>query len=177
MVTDHDHDHDHLDMQYASYFRKFDSPVYAYSRLVTHVTSRGKKMRSYDVGVWLAVLFTAVTSDTINPVDYLWPIPYSVKCDPGLQYGIDDATFTFQGSGQGGELPTLTSAFERYRPFIVPDTMKAKNPNVKLGVDMLEMLEVNVVSNDETLALETDESCEHPNITLLLITTHLTQIH
>ncbi|XP_065887679.1 beta-hexosaminidase subunit beta-like [Dysidea avara] len=115
-------------------------------------------MRSYDVGVWLAVLFTAVTSDTINPVDYLWPIPYSVKCDPGLQYGIDDATFTFQGSGQGGELPTLTSAFERYRPFIVPDTMKAKNPNVKLGVDMLEMLEVNVVSNDETLALETDES-------------------
>ena len=116
---------------------------------------------------WLAVFFTAANA-AINPVDYLWPIPYSVKCDPGLQYGIDDVSFTIRGSGQGGELPTLTSAFERYRPFIVPDTMKAKNPNVKLGVGMLEMLEVNVVSNDETLALETDESCEYLNITLFL---------
>ena len=111
-------------------------------------------------GVLLIALFTVVTSDTINPVDYLWPLPYSVKCDPELQYGLDDATFTFQGSGQGGELTTLTSSFERYRSLIFPDTTKARSRNDKLDVDMLQMLEVYVVSNDETLALETDESCE-----------------
>jgi len=118
------------------------------------------RMAMRTVGVWLVVLFTAVTSDTINPVDYLWPLPYSVKCDPGLQYGLDDASFTFQGNGQGGQLPTLTSAFERYRLLIFPDTMKPKSSNVKLGDGMVQMLEVNVASNDETLALETDESCE-----------------
>jgi len=112
-------------------------------------------------GVLLIALFTVVTSDTINPVDYLWPLPYSVKCDPGLQYGLDDATFTFQGSGQGGELATLTSSFERYRSFIFPDTIIARSRNVKLGIDMLQMLEVSVASNDEILALETDESCEY----------------
>jgi len=120
-------------------------------------------------GVWLIALFTVVTSDTINPVDYLWPLPYSVKCDPGLQYGLDDASFTFRGSGQGGELATLTSSFERYRSLIFPDTIKARSRNDKLSVDMLQMLEVNVVSNDENLALETDESCEYPNITLFLL--------
>jgi len=118
------------------------------------------RMALRTVGVWLVLLFTAVTSDTINPVDYLWPLPYSVKCDPGLQYGLDDASFTFQGNGQGGQLPTLTSAFERYRLLMFPDIMKVKSRNVKLGDGMVRMLEVNVASNDETLALETDESCE-----------------
>ena len=105
--------------------------------------------------MWLVFVFTATTSATINPVDYLWPIPSSVTCGDA-QYGIDESSFIFQGSGQGGELPTLTSAFERYRVFIFPDSTKERS----FGVDMLQMVEVNVVSNDETLGLETDESCE-----------------
>lgn len=107
--------------------------------------------------LWFAVLFTVAVGDLEDPVLYLWPLPQSVKCDKDF-YTVSE-TFTFQGTGDGGELATLTAAFERYRPFVSPDTLKTH----KLGDNAaLEMLVVDVASADETLNLETDESCELP---------------
>ena len=107
--------------------------------------------------VWFAVLFTVAVSDIANPELYLWPIPQSVKCSSDIVYAISE-NFAFQGTGAGGELSTLTAAFERYRKFISPTTLKA--PAVSVNVTALEMLMVDVASADETLGLETDESCE-----------------
>ena len=104
--------------------------------------------------VWFAVLFTVAASDVVDPISYLWPLPQSVKCDSDTIYTID-YDFTFQGSGAGGELPTLTSAFERYRKFVSPTTLQASG-----NVTSLETLIVDVLSADESLGLDTDESCE-----------------
>ena len=104
------------------------------------------------------ILFTVAVSDIVNPEEYLWPIPQSVKCSSDIVYAISE-NFAFQG---GGELSTLTAAFERYRKFISPITLKA--PLVGVNVTALEMLNVYVASADETLGLETDESCKSCDI-------------
>ena len=74
-------------------------------------------------------------------------------------YFIPD-NFTFKGSGAGGELDILTGAFERYRKFIVPVTLKSPRKSPMVGDNVAEMLEVEVSSSDESLGLETDESCK-----------------
>ena len=119
-------------------------------------------------GIWFAILFTVAVSDIGNPEDYLWPIPQSVKCSSDIVYAISE-NFAFQGSGGGGELSTLTAAFERYRKFISPTTLKA--PPVGVNVTALEMLMVYVASADETLGLETDESCKSCDIYMIIIST------
>ena len=108
-------------------------------------------------GVWFALLFTVAVSDVVDPVSYLWPLPLSVHCFSDQVYTIAN-NFNLEGLGPGGELPTLTAAFERYRKFISPVTFKA--PMISTNVTSLEMLMVEVSSADETLGLETDESCE-----------------
>ena len=121
-------------------------------------------------GIWFAALFTVAVSDIGNPEDYLWPIPQSVKCSSDIVYAISE-NFAFQGSGGGGELDTLTAAFERYRKFISPTTLKRalKAPLVGVNVTDLNMLMVYVASADETLGLETDESCESCDIYMVII--------
>ena len=107
--------------------------------------------------IWFAVLFTVAVSDsTVDLISYLWPLPQSVKCNGDMMYSISEA-FTFQGTGAGGELPIVTGAFERYRKFVTPSTFK-KSENVDAMT--LEKLVVDVATADETLDLETDESCE-----------------
>lgn len=108
-------------------------------------------------GVWFAVLFAVAVSDIADPVSYLWPIPQSVNCSGDVVYAISE-NFVFQGSGPGGELPTLTAAFEHYRKYISPSTLKASS--LGANVTTLEMLVVEVASSNVTLGLETDESCE-----------------
>lgn len=108
-------------------------------------------------GIWFTVLFTVAVSDTVDPVSYLWPIPQSVKCNSELVYTITE-NFNFQGAGAGGELPTLTGAFERYRKFVSPSALKVST--VSANTMVLESLMVEVASADETLGLDTDESCE-----------------
>ena len=107
-------------------------------------------------GIWFAVLFTVVVSDTVDLTSYLWPIPQSVKCNTDM-YSISK-DFMFQGTGAGGELPIVTGAFERYRKFVTPSTSVKSTRNVNAMA--LEMLVVDVATADETLDLETDESCE-----------------
>ena len=118
------------------------------------------------------VLFTVAVSDIANPEEYLWPIPQSVKCSSDI-YAISE-NFAFQGSGGGGELSTLMAAFERYRKFISPITLKA--PLVGVNVTALEMLIVYVASADETLGLETDESCKSRDIYMVIISHYGMQI-
>ena len=115
--------------------------------------------------VWFAVLFTVAVSDIVNPELYLWPIPQSVQCSGDI-YAIS-VNFAFQGAGPGGELSTLTGAFERYRKFISPSTLKA--PAVDTNVTTLEGLMVDVLSADETLGLETDESCKSCDIAVICL--------
>ena len=112
-------------------------------------------------GICFAVLFTVAVSDIANPELYLWPIPQSVKCSSDIVYAVSDS-FNFQGTGAGGELATLTAAFERYRTFISPASLKT--PAVDVNVTALNTLTVDVASADETLGLETDESCESRGI-------------
>ena len=108
-------------------------------------------------GICFSLLFAVTVSDIANPELYLWPIPQSVKCSSDIVYAVSD-NFDFQGTGAGGELATLTGAFERYRKFISPATLKT--PAMDMNVTALNMLVVDVASADETLGLETDESCE-----------------
>ena len=118
-------------------------------------------------GVWFALLFTVAVSDVVNPVSYLWPMPQSVHCYSDQVYTLTEA-FAFQGTGHGGNLPALMAAFERYRQFITPSTV-FKTPTstltVSANVTTLETLVVEVSSADDTLDLETDESCE-PHVLL-----------
>ena len=108
-------------------------------------------------GIWFAVLFTVAVSDSVDLMSYLWPIPQYVKCNGDMVYSISE-DFTFKGTGAGGELPIVTGAFERYRKFITPSTSVKSAGNVDAMA--LEMLVVDVATGDETLGLETDESCE-----------------
>ena len=107
-------------------------------------------------GIWFAVFFTVAFSDTVDQMAYLWPMPHSVKWNSDM-YSISK-DFTFQGTGAGGELPIVTGAFERYRKFVTPSTSIKSTRNVYAMA--LEKLVVDVATADETLGLETDESCE-----------------
>ena len=116
--------------------------------------------------IWFAVLFTVAVGDIVNPELYLWPIPQSVQCSGDI-YAIS-VDFALQGTGPGRELSTLTAAFERYRKFISPTTLKA--PAVGANGTTLEGLTVDVLSADETLGLETDESCKSFDIVVIYLT-------
>ena len=108
-------------------------------------------------GICFAVLFTVAVSDSVDLMSYLWPMPQSVKCNGDMVYSIAE-DFSFKGTGAGGELPIVTGAFERYRKFVTPSISIKLTGNVDAMA--LEMLVVDVATADETLGLETDESCE-----------------
>ena len=97
-----------------------------------------------------------------DPTEYLWPRPQQVECNQDVFYELDEETFDFAGFGPGGELGPLTLAFERYRKVIFDSPLIAKRNTdaTKLADGELRVLSVEVTSSDETLGLETDESCE-----------------
>ena len=108
------------------------------------------------------MLFLSATVLAYDARDYLWPRPKQVECDQDVFYELDEETFDFAGFGPGGELGPLTLAFERYRKviFTSPLNVKRKTNVTKLSEGELRVLSVEVASSDETLELETDESCE-----------------
>ena len=99
-------------------------------------------------------------SDSSTTTDLLWPLPRSAEFGNDV-YSLAAANFMFLGTGQGGSSDVLKDAFERYLKLIF-ETPTPFYPSGAGGVAVKELssMEVNVLSADETLGLNTNETCE-----------------
>ena len=108
-----------------------------------------------------------VTSDSNTTADLLWPLPLSTEFG-SIAYSLNPETFTFVGTGpgattQGGSSNSLKDAFERYTNLIfqTPAPFFPSGGSSAAGQQELASLEVNVMSDSETLGLDTNETCKY----------------
>lgn len=76
---------------------------------------------------------------------------------------IDETVFRFNGAGLGGESSILLDAFKRYEGIIGLATMTTNTSRSRARANLsvkaaITSCQVTVVSTDETLELDTDES-------------------
>ena len=108
--------------------------------------------------VSVCTVTSATPADTSVTFDLLWPKPSAA------QFGSDtyslNKTFEFKGAGAGGDSKILAAAFDRYHGLIfnIP-TPFYPSGNSSQSSGALGSVTVTVSSDDETLALQTDESC------------------
>ena len=101
------------------------------------------------------------TGDSSTTTDLLWPLPRSATFGSTI-YSLNPETFTFVGTGLGGNSNTLKGAFERYTNLIfqTPAPFFPSGGSSGAGQQELASLVVNVISDDETLGLNTNETCK-----------------
>lgn len=104
-----------------------------------------------------AALFVAAVADTTTTSDLLLPQPSSMQF--GSNVYMIDSSFVFAYNGATSNI--LTNAFSRYN-LLIFDTPVPFYPSggSTEAAGTLSMLQVTLASNDETLGLDTDESCE-----------------
>lgn len=99
-----------------------------------------------------------VAADNSITSDLLWPKPKSAQFGSNI-YTVDQS-FQFLGTGPGSNSNILKAAFDRYQALI----FKTPSPfypsgNTGQAHGALSSMTVTVSSDDETLDLQTDESC------------------
>lgn len=98
-------------------------------------------------------------SDPSTSTDLLWPLPNNNSVGTDI-YSLDKS-FMFVATGEGASSDILKEAIDRYMKLIfLPPPIAAV---VSTVTGPLAKLTVSVASNDETLALETDNSCGSPS--------------
>ena len=117
-----------------------------------------------------ACLLPALAVGAVDPsisTQLLWPTPNSVSVGD-MVLSIDSTTFKFTTQGGGLGSDTLKQAIERYTDIIfkTPTPFYPSAANVT-ATSALSGLTVTVSSSDETLGLNTDESCECRGIFLV----------
>ena len=103
---------------------------------------------------------TSVKADSSTTTDLLWPLPRSVSFGSTV-YSLDPETFAFTGTGKGGGDLILKDAFARYirLMFVTPAPFYPSGGGAPTLT--LASLNVDVSSADETLGLDTNETCEY----------------
>ena len=103
-----------------------------------------------------------VTADSSTTTDLLWPLPLSAKFG-STAYSLNSETFLFVGTGLGGASDSLKDAFERYTNLIfqTPAPFFPSGGSCGAAQQELTSLEVIVMSDNETLGLDTNETCMH----------------
>ena len=101
------------------------------------------------------------TADSSTTTDLLWPLPRSSKFGNTV-YSLNPETFTFVGTGPGGTSDSLKNAFERYTNLIfqTPAPFFPSGGSSGAAQQELTSLEVNVMSDNESLGLNTNETCK-----------------
>ena len=124
------------------------------------------KMRAPFLACVLFPCLGLATADSSTTTDLLWPLPLSTKFGSTV-YSLNPETFTFVGTGpgatQGGSSDSLKGAFERYTNLIfqTPAPFFPSGGSSGAAQQELASLEVNVESDDQTLGLDTNETCMH----------------
>jgi len=107
------------------------------------------------------------TADSSTTTELLWPLPRSAQFGSTV-YSLNPETFTFVGTGPGATTPgdssnSLKDAFERYTNLIfqTPAPFFPSGGSSGAAQQELTSLEVNVMSDNVTLGLDTNETCMH----------------
>ncbi len=112
-------------------------------------------MFSYGI-LLIAALCGGASSDPNTSTDLLWPLPNGNTVGSDM-YSLDNNTFMFVPAGEGGSSDILKEAMERYMKLIfLPPPVPALVSSISAPLDKLT---ITVDSSDETLALDTDNSC------------------
>ena len=103
-------------------------------------------------------LVLSATADSTTTTELLWPHPTSMKFGSGVY--IVDKDMSFFSMGPGSDSDILRGAFSRYQKLIF-ETPAPFYPSggSEAANGTLTSMTVTVSSNDETLGLNTDESC------------------
>ena len=120
------------------------------------------EMRTLFLACFLFPSLEWVAADSSTTTDLLWPLPRSATFGSSV-YSLNTETFTFTGTGAGGSSNTLDSAFARYTNLIfqTPAPFFPSGASSSAAQQELASLEVNVMSDNETLGLGTNETCEY----------------
>ena len=110
--------------------------------------------------VALSVSPSRAVADSGTTTDLLWPLPKSVNFGSSV-YSIQPSNFQFMATGAGGASDILKEAFKRYIRLIF-ETPVPFYPSGSSGspVDVLNVVLVDVVTNNETLGPDTNETCK-----------------
>ena len=107
------------------------------------------------------------TADSSTTTELLWPLPRSAQFGSTV-YSLNPETFSFVGTGpgattQGGSSNSLKNAFKRYTNLIfhTPAPFFPSGGSSGAVQQQLTSLEVYVMSDSETLGLDTNETCMH----------------
>ena len=125
------------------------------------------------------VLFSCLglaTADSSTTTELLWPLPRSAQFGSTV-YSLNPETFTFVGTGPGATTPgdssnSLKDAFERYTNLIfqTPAPFFPSGGSSGAAQQELTSLEVNVMSDNVTLGLDTNETCmELPGYIIVVV--------
>ena len=123
------------------------------------------EMRTLFLACFLFPSLEWVAADSSTTTDLLWPLPRSATFGSSV-YSLNPETFTFTGTGAGGSSNTLDSAFARYTNLIfqTPAPFFPSGASSSAAQQELASLEVNVMSDNETLGLGTNEPCEYSRL-------------
>ncbi len=104
----------------------------------------------------VAALLGGATSDPSTSTDLLWPLPNDNTVGADM-YSLNSKTFMLSAAGDGASSDILKEAMDRYMKLIfLPPPVPAVGSFVKAPLDKLT---ITVASSDESLALDTDNSC------------------
>lgn len=119
------------------------------------------EMRALFLACFLLPSLEWADADSSTTTDLLWPLPRSATFGSNV-YSLNAETFTFVGTGAGGSSTTLDSAFDRYTNLIFQTPAPFFPSGASSGAAQQELasLVVNVMSDNETLGLGTNETCE-----------------
>ena len=119
--------------------------------------------------LYVCVLCVAgASADASTTTDLLWPMPQMVKFTSTV-YSLDPATFSFKGTGAGGNTDIMNDALERYNKLIFESPAPFYPSGASGGgSQLLQALEVRVASADTTLGLNTMENCKRACLRLVI---------
>ncbi len=106
------------------------------------------------------MLVSAAVADSSTTTDLLWPLPHYTSFGSEV-YSLNSQTFNFLGAGAGGGSSILEDAFLRYQLLIFssPAPFYPSGGGSAPAQELASLL-ATVNSADETLGLNTNESCE-----------------
>ena len=132
------------------------------ARGCTCTTFRSTMARPLGLLLLAVYLLPAVTEAKLDPsisTQLLWPMPSSVTVGSQV-FSIDPAGFKFTPGGANAASDTLKQAIDRYSDLIFksPVPLYPSAANTTAG-SALSGLTITVSSTNESLGLNTDESC------------------
>ena len=103
---------------------------------------------------------SSIVTDTSTTTDLLWPLPSRYGFDAGY-FTINPSSFKFIAAAAGVNSTTLQAAFERYTRLIFDTPVPFySNNNDDVFIGELGALYVELLTSDETLGPDTNETCE-----------------